>query len=151
MSDVSQESASEYGVLRLLAVYFDDLDSFGMLHNSRYGVLAERAWVAYWQENQVAFARDWALLDDGYNVAKELHVNFDMPITRPGGYGVHLWVERVGRSSLTYGFRVCSADGATTYARGHRIVVRLDRETLKPTTWTERTQELLLRILRPEN
>ncbi|MCF3965537.1 acyl-CoA thioesterase [Streptomyces fuscigenes] len=138
-----------YGVLEPGAVHFDDLDAFGMLYNSHYAVLAERAWVAYWQRREVAYSSDWKMLDDGFNVAKELLVGFDAPIDRPGTYGVHLWVERLGRTSLTYGFRVCSPDGSRTYAHGRRTVVRLDRGTLRPAPWSERARELCTALLRP--
>ncbi|WP_329455426.1 acyl-CoA thioesterase [Streptomyces sp. NBC_01497] len=142
-------TTADYGFLEPQTVHFDDLDGFGMLHNSHYAVLAERAWVAYWQRREVAFSRDWELLDDGYNVAKELLVGFDLPIGRPGTYGVHAWVERLGRTSLTYGFRVCSEDASLTYAHGHRTVVRLERTTLRPTEWSGRVRELCQDLGRP--
>jgi hypothetical protein len=42
-------AALEYGFFAPVSVYLDDLDFMGMLHNSRFTVLAERAFVAYWQ------------------------------------------------------------------------------------------------------
>ncbi|KIF75313.1 thioesterase [Streptomyces sp. 150FB] len=139
-----------YGVLVPVDVYFDDLDSFGMLHNSHYGVLAERAWVTYWQKREIPFSKDWVMLDDGFNVAKELRIVYETPIDRPGAYGVHFWVDRLGRTSMTYGFRVCAPDGSGTYAQGIRTVIRLDRTTLRPAEWSEPARALSTSLLRPE-
>jgi hypothetical protein len=39
----ASEASLEYGFLAPVTLYFDELDSLGMLHNGRYSVLAERA------------------------------------------------------------------------------------------------------------
>jgi acyl-CoA thioester hydrolase len=140
----------EYGFLAPATVYFDDLDSFGMLYNSHYGVLVERAWVGYWQQRGVAYAKDWSQLDDSFNVVKEYRVTYEVPINRPGEYGIHIWSERLGNTALTYGFRVCTADGTQTYAHGIRTIVRLDRTTLRPTGWSEQARALMDGLTRPE-
>jgi acyl-CoA thioester hydrolase len=142
---------TDYGVLMPVTVHFDDLDAFGILHNSRYGVLAERAWAAFWQQHGLAYSADWQLLDDGFHVVKELRISFEAPVDRAGPYGMHLWVERLGRTSMTYGFRLCSADGQRTYARGSRTLVRLDRETMRPTEWSGEGREIADRLRRPDH
>lgn len=81
---------------------------------------------------------------------KEFSIGYDVPIDRPGEYGVHIWVERLGRTALTYGFRVCSAEGGVTYERGSRTVIRLDRTTRRPAEWSERAKSLGARLSRPE-
>lgn len=63
---------------------------------------------------------------------------------------MHLWVERLGRTGLTYGFRLCSADGTETHARGHRVLVRVDPQTLRPTPWSDRGRTIAADLLRPE-
>ncbi|WP_340383239.1 thioesterase family protein [Streptomyces sp. SS7] len=126
-----------YGRLIPVTVHFDDLDALGMLHNARYPLLVERAWTAFWEANGVRFEGDWAAAGDACNVVKELLIAYDAPVTRSGPYAVHLWLERLGTTGLTYGFRLCSADGVTTYARGTRVLVRLDAATLRPTPWSE--------------
>ncbi|CAM5500697.1 putative protein OS=Streptomyces glaucescens OX=1907 GN=SGLAU_05835 PE=4 SV=1 [Streptomyces glaucescens] len=70
-------------------------------------------------------------------------------MTRPGAYAVHLWLERLGTTGLTYGFRFCSADGSTTYAHGSRVLVRLDADTLRPAPWSERFRAAGRELLRP--
>jgi acyl-CoA thioester hydrolase len=137
----------EYGFFVPVPVYLDDLDFMGMLHNSRFTVLGERAFVAYWRDNGVFISRDGDLLDDGFQVVKEQRVSYELPV-KAGEYGVHGWVERVGRTSMTLGFRLCSADGTLTHAHGSRTNVRLDRQTLRPTEWSEEARRVCEKLLR---
>jgi acyl-CoA thioester hydrolase len=140
-----------YGFLVPMTVHFDDLDSFGMLHNSHYGVLAERAWTWYWLQREVGYSKDGVVIGDGFIVVKELRISYEFPIDRPGKYGVHVWIERLGRTSATYGFRVCSGDGSRTYAHGSRTIVCLDRKTLRPSAWSEHVRSLSRELLRPDH
>ncbi|MFI8996546.1 acyl-CoA thioesterase [Streptomyces sp. NPDC053542] len=139
-----------FGELVPVTVHFDDLDALGMLHNSRFPLLVERAWGEYWHGHGFGYSGDWATAGDMANVIKEMRVSYEAPITRPGTYAAHLWIEKLGRTSLTYGFRVCSADGATTYAQGHRILVRVDAATLRPTPWTDEARAIARKLARPE-
>ncbi|MFF8033186.1 MULTISPECIES: acyl-CoA thioesterase [unclassified Streptomyces] len=129
--------APTYGRLIPVTVHFDDLDALGLLHNARYPLLVERAWTQLWQGKGVRFDGDWAAAGDACNAVRELRIGYEAPVTRPGAYAVHLWLDRLGRTGLTYGFRFCSADGAVTYARGSRVLVRLDAATLRPAPWSE--------------
>ncbi|MGW1839716.1 acyl-CoA thioesterase [Streptomyces sp. NPDC002067] len=138
-----------YGQLIPVAVHFDDLDPLGMLHNSRYPLLAERAWAEFWRRNGYPFDGDWTAPSDTYAVAKELKVSYRRPIAVPGDYAVHLWIERLARVSLVYGFRVCAADGTETYAQGHRSIVRIDPQTLRPTSWSDSARAIAQGLLRP--
>ncbi|MFD4986869.1 acyl-CoA thioesterase [Streptomyces sp. NPDC058374] len=124
-------------VLVPVEVHFDDLDALGLLHNARYPLLVERAWSAHWAERGHTYAGDWHAAGDACNAVKEFHITYEAPVTRPGPYAVHLWLERLGRTGLTYGFRLCSADGTATHARGHRVLVRLDPATMRPAPWSE--------------
>ncbi|AZM63379.1 MULTISPECIES: acyl-CoA thioesterase [unclassified Streptomyces] len=129
--------ALHHGRLIPVTVHFDDLDALGLLHNARYPLLVERAWTELWHDNGVRFEGDWAAAGDACNAVKELCLTYEAPVTRPGTYAVHLWLDRLGTTGLTYGFRFCSADGAVTYARGSRVLVRLDAGTLRPAPWSE--------------
>ncbi|MBK3627138.1 acyl-CoA thioesterase [Streptomyces sp. MBT49] len=141
--------AVPYGRIVPVTVHFDDLDALGMLHNARYPLLVERAWSEFWQDNGVRFDGDWASAGDACNVVRELRIGYEVPVTRSGAYAVHLWLERLGRTGLTYGFRLCSADGGTTYARGTRVLVRLDAATLRPTPWSDAFRAAGRELLRP--
>ncbi|ELP66600.1 acyl-CoA thioester hydrolase, YbgC/YbaW family [Streptomyces turgidiscabies Car8] len=138
-----------YGRLMPVAVHFDDLDSLGMLHNARYPLLVERAWNELWQGYGLTFDGDWAAAGDFCNVVRELRISYEAPVGRPGAYAVHLWLERLGTTGLTYGFRLCSADGEVTYARGTRVLVRLDAGTLRPTPWSDWFRACGQELLRP--
>ncbi|MEV5932900.1 acyl-CoA thioesterase [Streptomyces sp. NPDC093250] len=142
--------ALQYGRLIPVTVHFDDLDALGLLHNARYPLLVERAWTELWHDNGVRFEGDWAAAGDACNAVKELRVTYEAPVTRPGTYAVHLWLDRLGTTGLTYGFRFCSADGAVTYARGSRVLVRLDAGTLRPAPWSEAFRDAARELLRPD-
>ncbi|MFF1453517.1 acyl-CoA thioesterase [Streptomyces sp. NPDC058274] len=129
--------ALAHGRLVPVTVHFDDLDALGLLHNARYPVLVERAWTALWRERGFGFDGDWEAAGDFCNAVKELRISYETPVDRPGTYAVHLWLERLGNTGLTYGFRFCSADGAVTFAHGSRVLVRLDAGTLRPRPWSE--------------
>ncbi|KOT26609.1 thioesterase [Streptomyces caelestis] len=139
-----------YGRLIPVTVHFDDLDALGLLHNARYPLLVERAWTELWQEKGVRFDGDWSAAGDACNAVRELRIGYEAPVTRAGAYAVHLWLERLGRTGLTYGFRLCSADGAVTYARGSRVLVRLDATTLRPAPWSEAFRDGARELLRPD-
>ncbi|MFE5034233.1 acyl-CoA thioesterase [Streptomyces sp. NPDC056683] len=141
--------ALSYGRLLPVSVHFDDLDALGMLHNARYPLLVERAWTELWQEHGIRFDGDWAAAGDACNVVRELLIGYEAPVNRSGTYAVHLWLERLGTTGLTYGFRFCSPDGATTYARGTRVLVRLDAATLRPAPWSEAFRAVARELLRP--
>ncbi|MET8555060.1 hotdog domain-containing protein [Streptomyces sp. NPDC004959] len=126
-----------YGVLVPSYVHFDDLDALGLLHNGRYPLLVERAWTAYWRTHGLAYRGDWHEAADACNAVREFTIGYEHPVTLTGEYAVHLWLDRLGTTGLTYGFRYCSADGTVTYARGHRVLVRLDPDTLRPRPWSE--------------
>ncbi|WP_217141066.1 thioesterase family protein [Streptomyces sp. AC627_RSS907] len=126
-----------YGRLVPVTVHFDDLDALGLLHDARCPVMVERAWAELWTEHGFRFEGDGAAAGEACNAVKELTITYEAPVTRPGAYAVHLWLDRLGTTGLTYGFRFCSADGATTYAHGTRALVRLDSGTLRPAPWSD--------------
>lgn len=143
-------TAPSYGVLVPSHVHFDDLDALGLLHNGRYPVLVERAWSAYWQALGWSYRGDWAEAEDACNAVREFTIGYERPVTLSGEYAVHLWLERLGTTGLTYGFRYCSADGAVTHARGRRVLVRLRPDTLRPTPWSERFRKEAQQLLSAE-
>ncbi|NUQ97207.1 MAG: acyl-CoA thioesterase [Streptomyces sp.] len=139
-----------YGRLIPVTVHFDDLDALGLLHNARYPLMVERAWAELFQEYGFSFEGDWAAAGDACNAVKELRISYEAPVTRPGAYAVHLWLERLGTTGLTYGFRFCSPDGSVTYAQGIRVLVRLDPETMRPAPWSERFRAAGRELLRSD-
>jgi acyl-CoA thioester hydrolase len=54
-----------------------------------------------------------------------------------------VWVEKLGKSSLTFGLAVLPMDEDLEYARGERVIVRVDPATMTPTPWTEEFRKKL--------
>lgn len=123
-------SAPNVGTLLPVEVHFDELDAMGLPHNSRYQVLAERAWAAFWYARGFGGAN--GLESDAFNVVKAFTIAYDAPVSAPGTYAVDLWIGRLGSTSATAGYRVCSPDGPTAYAHGTRTAIRLDPATFLP-------------------
>ncbi|PWI15325.1 thioesterase [Streptomyces sp. Act143] len=140
--------ATDVGILMPVVVHFDDLDSMGLLHNGHYQVLVERAWGWFWRGKGVGGTS--GLEGDGFNAAKTFDITYDRPIAGIGEYAVHLWMQRLGTTSATAGYRVCSADGKVTYAHGSRTVVRLDSATMRPTPWSGQVPEIARTLGLPE-
>lgn len=133
------EATGDSGHVETMFVHFDELDPLGMLHNSRYAVLVERALMLFWDQRGYVFGAGARSHPDAAVAVMEMFVAFRRPIVGTGPVHVHIWVERTGTSSVTYGFRVRSVDGATVHAEGHRVHVRVDMATLRPTAWGEET------------
>ena len=122
----------DYGHVEPVRVYFDDLDAMGVLYNMRYGQLVERALALYWERRGWDFDPNAVRFDDIFFVVREFTVRFKVPISTVGDINVHFWLDELGTSSATYGFRILSADGSVVHAEGRRAQVKLDRSTFRP-------------------
>lgn len=140
--------AVEYGYVQPIAVHFDDLDAMGLVHNARYAVLLERSLSAYWAERGHSFAGGRPTSPDVFHAVREFAITYQAPIRGTGEVLVHFWLDHLGASSASYGFRVLSPDGATTYAEGRRTNIRLDPATLRPAPWTESARTVASALLR---
>jgi acyl-CoA thioester hydrolase len=120
------------GVTETVEVYFEDLDAQGVVHNARYTVLLERALSAYWARAGYAWDPSSPAFRDAFFVVKEFTITFHAPITRPGPVTVRFWIDRMGDSSVVFGYAIASHDEAVTHAEGRRVQVRLDPVTFRP-------------------
>lgn len=136
------QAAVEYGYTEPTFVHFDDLDSMGMVHNSRYAVMLERALTTFWEQHGYTFARGVPTHPDRFVAVAEYSISYKTPVLGTGGILIHIWVERLGTSSVTYGFRALSADRATVHAEGRRVHIRIDQKTLRPTAWADETRAI---------
>src|SRR5262249_713883 len=136
------QAAVEYGYVHPTFVYFDELDSMGMVHNARYAVLLERALTRFWEQRGYTYTKGVPTHPDAFVAVAEYSISYRAPVFGTGEILIHLWVEQFGSTSVTYGFRVRSADHATVHAEGHRVQIRLDRETLRPTSWADETRAI---------
>ena len=126
----------DYGHVELLPVHFDDLDPMGMIHNARYALLIERALATFWRHHGHTFSDGRPTTADAFNVVKEFTISYRAPIRGPGDVVVHFWLKHMGTSCAVYTFCLLSSDGTTVFAEGRRVVIKLDRETLRPSPWT---------------
>jgi len=119
----------------LSPVFFDELDVNGSLHNSRFAVHVERAQSALFEH----LGKGWTELasrdaDLRYAV-RELHIEFTAPLTAPGTMLIELTASRLGTTSATYLFRCADRSGAVTFARGHRVIIKID-DAGRPVPWS---------------
>ena len=120
------------------AVYFDEMDPLGVLHNSRFAVHVERAQSALFEQ----LGYGWTDLsqrheDIGY-VVRATAMEFTAPVTSPGVMTVEVVALRLGRTSATWGYRCAVSGGAqeVPVAQGTRVVVKADGSG-RPVAWTD--------------
>ncbi|MER6066422.1 hotdog domain-containing protein [Streptomyces sp. NPDC001792] len=123
-------------------VFFDDLDAFGMLYHGRFAALLERAITRYFAGLGMSLGHP-----DLNVVVRELLVVFERPVTRIGPVDVTFRLDRLGRTSAEFAFRIHT--GGHTHAHGRRVIVKIDPRTAAPDPWTDKTREILERELLP--
>ncbi|RAY12756.1 acyl-CoA thioesterase [Actinomadura craniellae] len=130
----------DYGHVEPMPVYFDDLDPMGLLHNSRYAVILERTLATFWSQQSRTEDNDLFSHPDAFLAVAEFSITYRTPVRGAGTVGVHFWVDKLGRTSAVYGYRVISLDGETVHAEGRRVHIRLDPETMRPAPWSPPTR-----------
>src|SRR4051812_2269021 len=126
----------------VMGVYFDDLDAFYILHNARYLLLFERTVGAFWDAvGMGAFEPPEA--GDHWHLVRANTIDYLTPVRGTGRVRVRVWVEKMGRTSLVFGFRMMPLDRDVDHARGTRTIVRVDPETQRPIPWTDAFRETL--------
>ena len=122
---------------QVMGVYFDDLDAFQVLHNARYLLLFERTIGQFWRH------LGWGSLlsptdnPDQYHVVRANHILYDRPVRGVGEVRVRIWVEQLGRTSLTFGMRILPTDNDVPFCTGSRVIVRVDPQDFRPVPWTD--------------
>lgn len=128
---------------RVMDVYFDDLDSFKILHNARYLLLFERTLGAFWFHLGFGELQNADQFPDRFHLVRSNHVEYLRPVSGVGRVRVRVWVERLGRTSLTFAFRILPQFEDVEYATGSRTVVRVDPDSLEPVPWTAELRRVL--------
>ncbi|WP_308165896.1 acyl-CoA thioesterase [Actinomadura sp. NEAU-AAG7] len=144
------EPIVQYGHVEPTFVHFDDLDSMGIVHNSRYAVMLERALTNFWEQHGYSHSGGKPSHPDAFVAVVEYSIGYKVPVFGTGEILIHFWGDRIGKTSATYGFRVLSTDGKTVHAEGRRVHIRLDQESLTPTPWAAETLAIYETILPPE-
>jgi acyl-CoA thioester hydrolase len=125
-------------------VYFDDLDAFGILHNARYLVLFERTVGSFWKHLGWGGLLDAQRNPDQFHLVRANAMSYERPVTGVGEVRARVWVQRVGTSSLEFGFRLLPLDEDVAYATGTRVIVRVDPKTMKPAPWSPAFRQRLI-------
>jgi acyl-CoA thioester hydrolase len=142
-------SPDDYGVKQLVQVNYDELDAMGVLYHGRYAGLLDRALMSHWAENGRRLDTHNPQ-DDTFAMTREYAITFDQPVAAYGPVLVHFWIDRVGRTSAEFGFRILSPQDGTLYAHGRRVVVLLDVDTRLPKPWSDAGRaELEASLVRP--
>ena len=122
-------------------VYFDDLDPFQILHNARYLLLFEHTIGSFWRHLGWAGILDFQANPDQYHLVRANHIEYLSPVTGVGTVRCRVWVQKLGRTSLTFGLRVLPLDEDVDHASGERVIVRVDPETKRPVPWTDAVRQ----------
>lgn len=130
-------------------VYFDDFDAFRILHNARYLLFVERTIGSFWTRLGWSGLLDPSNNPDAFHVVRANHIEYLAPVERTGELRISIWVERLGASSLVFGFEVTSLDNATTHAKGQRVLVCIDPVTRRPAPWSDSFRALVGPFVKP--
>lgn len=121
---------------KILGVYFDDLDAFYILHNARYLLLFERTLGSFWEVLGIGQFEPEGV-GDHQHLVRANTIEYLSPVRGTGRVRVRVCVEKLGTTSLTFGFRVMPLDEDRLHAQGTRTIVRVDPETQRPVPWTD--------------
>lgn len=130
-------------------VHLDDLDFMGNLHNCRYPLLVERALVRIWARAGYSFVDGVPTHPDVMHAVLEQTFRYLSPVRGVGHVNVCFRMQRLGRSSMVYAFRVVSGDGETLHAEGSRAEVNVDMASLGSAPWADETRELAVKLFGP--
>lgn len=108
-----------------LSVRWRDLDAFNHVNNSKYLSYLEEArlrWMmtlpGQWIDERVA------------PVVAAAHLDYRRPIEWPNEIAIELFVQRLGRTSVTIGHRIVNADNESlVYCDGHIVMVWVDKRS----------------------
>lgn len=117
-------------------VYFDDLDAFQILHNARYLLLFERTIGSFWRRLGWGSTLDMQKHADQFHLVRANHVEYLRAVEGVCDVRVRVWIDKLGRTSLTFGFCLLPMDQDIDFATGQRVLVRVDPQTRKPVEWT---------------
>lgn len=119
-------------------VYFDDLDALNILHNMRYLLFMERARGELLQALGFRWEDDLAVNPDKYHVVAAHEIRYIAPVRGEGELSVEIQPTKLGNSSLILTAKVKAYHGDVVHADATTRLVRLDPQTQKPCSWSDR-------------
>jgi len=133
---------------KVQGVYFDDLDPFRILHNARYLLLFERTLGSFWLHLGLGGIEAHATHGHTHLVRANT-IEYLSPVRGTGEVRVRVWVQKLGTTSLTFGFRMMPMDMDEDHATGTRTVVCVNGHTQRPQPWTAEFRELMTPWMAP--
>lgn len=130
-------------------VDYQELDTFGVLHNARHSLHVERAIVAFYEERLAPWLLNAVHNPDYFQVVKRFEIEFCRPFIGMGACRVDLRVNKLGATSCVYGFECLSTDAAIKFAFGTRVIVKTDPDSFEKKPWTSRFRTEHARLLEP--
>jgi acyl-CoA thioester hydrolase len=130
-------------------VYFDDLDAFQILHNARYLLLFERTIGSFWRQLGWGSTLDMQKTPDQFHLVRANAIEYLRPVEGVCDVRVRVWIEKLGRTSLVFGFCVLPLDRDVDCASGRRVIVRVDPQTRKPAEWSPQFRAALAPYVTP--
>ncbi len=127
---------------QIMGVYFDDLDAFYILHNARYLLLFERTLGSFWQELGIGQFEPEGV-GDHQHLVRANTIEYLSPVRGTGKVRVRVCIEKIGRTSLTFGFALMPLDEDRLHATGTRTIVRVDPTTQRSTAWSDEFRDRL--------
>ncbi len=124
-------------------VFLDDLDAIGVLHNSRYLSFFERALGAFWHHLGWRRTTDYWNRPDALQVVRENQVEYLRPVEDVDEVKVRTSIEKLGRTSIVFGFQMLPMDDGLPFARGRRVMVKVDPKARIPSPWTKAFRDLM--------
>ncbi len=129
-------------------VYFDDLDALQILHNSKYLLLVERTIGSFWARISRVTATGLPAHSERSQLVRANTIEYHRPVSGTGEVRVRVWVEKLGTTSLVFGFCVMPMDEDVDHATGTRVMVCVDGQRT-PAPWSEAMRTQLQPFVRP--
>lgn len=124
-----------------IEVRFGDLDAFGHVNNATFLTYLENARVAHYRAF-IGVARP----EDFKGVVARIEIDYKAPIWMDSPVICYVGITELGRSSLTYEYRLCTPDGSVEYARAKSIHVMFDRKTQKSIPLDEALRASMIQV-----
>jgi len=121
---------------------FRDTDALGHINNATFSILCESGRVGY-------FAR-WltpSLRPGTFFVLVRIEIDFRAELHYPGAVRTGTWLSKLGRSSMSFGQAIVSAERVAADATS--ICVLMDGSTRRATPFMDETRAIAERLLRP--
>jgi acyl-CoA thioester hydrolase len=123
-----------------IPIRFADIDALGHVNNAVFLSYMEVVRTAFWAE----FVGEVRVQEIDFVVAR-IEIDYRRPVLFNDSLACDLWLERLGRTSFTVGYRFLVAETPVAEARSVQVFVDLSTGAPKPVpdAFRERARELL--------